>query len=149
MQVFRNYVEAGRVAYINFGEDYGKLVVIVDWVNAKQMLIDGEDFPRCLYPMRRLTLTKFRLPILRGARTSTVHKAAKAFELAKKFAASPPAQKMEQRNKRAALSDFDRFSVMINRKRRSFAVRQLAKKIGGTGAKGPVKKAVAAAKGKK
>lgn len=142
-------MQAGRAAFVNFGEDYGKLVVIVDWVNAKQVLVDGEGFPRCLYPMRRLTMTKFVVPgLLRGARTSTVSKAAKKFELAKKFAACPPALKMEQAKKRASLNDFERFSVMINRKRRSFAVRKLAAKMGGA-KKGPVKKAAAAVKNAK
>lgn len=143
-------MQAGRAAFVNFGEDYGKLVIIVDWVNAKQVLVDGENFPRCLYPLRRLTLTKFVVPtLLRGARTSTVQAAAKKFELTKKFDACPPALKMEQAKKRASLTDFDRFTVMINRKRRSFAVRKLAKKMVSGGKKGPVKKVVAAAKNAK
>merc|ERR1712127_187927 len=147
--VFRNFVEAGRAAVINYGEDYGKLVVIVDFADSKKMLVDGVDFPRAMYPLRRLTLTKFTLPILRGARTSTLVKAWKKFDLTKKFAESRPAQKMEQANKRASLNDMERFSVMINRKRRSFAVRKLAAKQLKGGKKGPVKKAVEKAKGKK
>ena len=145
-------MQAGRAAFVNFGEDYGKLVVIVDWVNARQVLIDGEGFPRVLYPLRRLTLTKYVVPgVLRGARTSTLVKAAKKFDLAAKFAASRPSAKMEQAKKRASLNDFDRFSVMINRKRRSFAVRAIAKKSLATSAKAaPAKgKAAAPAKGKK
>ena len=143
-------MQAGRAAFVNFGEDYGKLVVIVDWVNAKQVLIEGENFPRCLYPMRRLTLTKFVVPnLLRGARSSNVIKASKKFELVKKFAACPPALKMEQAKKRANLTDFERFSVMINRKRRSFAVRKLASKMVAPANKGPVKKAAAAIKNAK
>ena len=42
------------------------------------------------------------------------------------------------------MNDFDRFKVMINRKNRSFKLRQLAKKIGGGGA--PAKKAAPAKK---
>jgi len=30
---FKRYVEIGRVALVNFGEDYGKLVVITDVVD--------------------------------------------------------------------------------------------------------------------
>jgi hypothetical protein len=51
------------------------------------------------------------------------------------------------RAKRASLNDFDRFKVMINRKNRSFKLRQLAKKISG-GGKAPAKKAAAPAKKK-
>lgn len=58
------------------------------------MLIDGEDLGRTLYPIRRLTLTKFRLPLLRGARTATVLKAIKAFDLKKKFAETSAAKKL-------------------------------------------------------
>jgi hypothetical protein len=46
------------------------------------------------------------------------------------------------RAKRASLNDFDRFKVMINRKNRSFKLRQLAKKLTG-GSKAPAKKAAA------
>ncbi len=45
------------------------------------------------------------------------------------------------------MTDFDRFKVMINRKNRSFKLRQLAKKISGGKAGG--KPAAAKGKGKK
>ena len=42
------------------------------------------------------------------------------------------------------MTDFDRFKVMINRKNRSFKLRQLAKKIsGGSKGKAPAKKVAA------
>ncbi len=34
---FQRYVEIGRVALINYGEDYGKLVVIVDVVDKNRV----------------------------------------------------------------------------------------------------------------
>lgn len=46
------------------------------------------------------------------------------------------------------MNDFDRFKVMINRKNRSFKLRQLAKKISGGGKKAAPKKAAAPAKKK-
>lgn len=130
------------MCYVNFGEDFGKLCVIVDIIDQKKVLVDGTAFPRTIYPLRRLTLTKFTLPVLRGARTGTVLKAAKAFDLDAKWKNSSVAKKFAQRETRAALSDYDRFAVMINRKRRAFAVRQIAK--GASGAK-----KVAAKKAKK
>ena len=132
-------MEAGRVAYVNFGEDYGKLCTIVDIVDENKVLVDGEHFPRVIYPMRRLTLTKFRLPVLRGARTSTLLKAAKKYDLAAKWAACPAAKKFAIREKRANLNDLERFAVMVNRKRRAFAVRKIAKST----LRGSVKKVVA------
>jgi hypothetical protein len=53
------------------------------------------------------------------------------------------------RAKRASLTDFDRFKVMISRKNRSFKLRQLAAKINSAGKKAaPAKKAAAPAKKK-
>lgn len=124
------------------------MVVIVDWCNANKMLVDGENFPRVLYPIRRLTLTKFKLPILRGARTSTVVAAAKKFGLQQKWEDSSQAIKIATHAKRANLSDLERFSVMVNRKRRSFAVRAIAKKSLSTGTKGKAAPAKAAPKKK-
>ena len=54
--------------------------------------------------------------------------------MSEKWAASSIAKKIALRAKRASLSDFDRFKVMINRKNRSFKLRQLAKKIAGPAA---------------
>lgn len=50
------------------------------------------------------------------------------------------------RAKRASLNDFDRFKVMINRKNKSFKVRQLAKKMGGAAGAGAAKKGAKGAK---
>ena len=55
-------------------------------VDMNRVLVDGlKDFPRVIYPLKRLTLTRLRLNILRGARTGTVDKAAKEFDLDKKW----------------------------------------------------------------
>ena len=54
------------------------MVVIADMAEYERVLVDGlKNFPRVLMPLRRLTLTKLRLPLLRGARTGTIVKAAK------------------------------------------------------------------------
>ena len=36
-QVFKRYVEIGRVALVNYGKDHGKLVVIVDVVDQNRV----------------------------------------------------------------------------------------------------------------
>ena len=52
MQVFTRFVEVGRIAFINYGPDFGKLCTIVDIIDGKrvgcnelavilQVLIDG------------------------------------------------------------------------------------------------------------
>jgi large subunit ribosomal protein L14e len=112
---------------VNFGEDYGKVVTIVDIADASRVLVQGENFPRVIYPLKRLTLTKHKVPIQRGARGGTLLKAAKKIDLAGKWAASPIAKKMAQRTTRARLTDLERFQVMINRKKRSLAIRKKVK----------------------
>ena len=136
------------MAYINFGDDYGKLVVVVDIADQNRVLVDGvkingeKTFPRVLYPIKRLTLTKVVVPIQRGCRSGTLEKAAEKMGLADTWAASPPAKKLAMREKRASLSDWERFKVMRERKRRAFTVRHLVSKA--ISKKKPAKKAAPA-----
>ena len=99
-------MEAGRVCFVNYGPDYGKLVVIVDIIDRKKVFVDGEGFPRVVYPIRRLTLTKFRVPILRGARTSTLTKAVAKYGLKAKWEACSAYKKLAVAKTRANLTDF-------------------------------------------
>lgn len=122
-------MEAGRVAFINFGDDYGKMVTIVDVADENRVLVDGEDFPRMIMPLKRLSLTRMKVAVERGARTGTLLKAVKKGGLAAKWAATPIAKKLAKRETRANLTDLQRFQVMINRKKRSLAIRQKVKTI--------------------
>merc|ERR1711957_550767 len=99
---YKYFVEAGRVAFVNYGEDYGKMVTIVDIGDENRVLVDGENFPRMVMPLKRLTLTKIKLSIERGSRTGTLVKACKWAEM-------PIAKKLAQRNLRASLTDLQRF----------------------------------------
>ena len=129
-QGIRDFVQPGRVCYINYGEDYGKLVVIADIVDVNRVLVDGlTNFPRVIYPLKRLTLTKLRLDVLRGARTGTIAKAAKKFDLDKKWTATKAFEKMDRFNKKRQTTDFDRFKIMVQRKQRSYESGILAKKM--------------------
>ena len=112
------------------------MVVIVDILDNTRVLVDGPKFPRVVYPLGRLQLTRLKVPVLRGARTGTLLKAAKKFELDKKWEATPAFKKMDKSKKRAALTDLDRFKVMVARKQRSYAVKKLAKKLVSGKAKG-------------
>lgn len=73
--MFKRFVQPGRVAYVNFGKDLGKVVIIVDIADATRVLVDGPTtgFPRVLYPLKRLTLTSLLIKgLLKGSRTGTV-----------------------------------------------------------------------------
>ena len=98
----RDFIQPGRVCFVNYGEDYGKLVVVADFVDYTRVLVDSPNgtFPRVVYPLSRLTCTKLLLPILRGARTGTIAKAAKKFDLDAKWKKTTVCQKMERFSKR-------------------------------------------------
>ena len=72
--MFKNFIVPGRVAYVNYGKDFGKVCVIVDVADSNRVLVDGPTtgFPRTLYPLKRLSLTSIKLALLKGARTGTV-----------------------------------------------------------------------------
>ena len=113
------------MAYVNYGDDYGKKVVIVDIADQNRVLVDGEDFPRVLYPVKRLTMTKLRVPLSKGARPGTLEAASEEYGLEKKWEATATAKMLARREKRAELTDFERFKVMRQRKSRSHAVKKL------------------------
>ena len=50
--------EVGALAYVNCGEDYGKQVTIVDIADKNYVLVEGDDFPRVLFPSSKLTISK-------------------------------------------------------------------------------------------
>ena len=119
----RDFVEPGRVCFVNFGEDYGKLVVVVDMLDINRVLIDSVDktMPRVIYPLRRLTLTKLLVKgVLRGCRTGTLRKLAAKQSTAENFKKTPVALKMAQFKRRSELTDFERFKVMVLRKQRRY-----------------------------
>jgi len=105
------------------------MVTIVDIADENRVLVDADNFPRMILPLKRLSLTKMKLPIQRGSRTGTLVKAAKKAGLAAKWAEMPIAKKLAQRATRAALTDIQRFQAMIARKKRSLAIRKKVKVI--------------------
>ncbi|KAM3143472.1 hypothetical protein pb186bvf_004533 [Paramecium bursaria] len=141
--VFTKFVEVGRVVKVNYGPDEGKLAVVVEILNDKRVLIDGPTtgVKRQLIPIRRLTLTKFAVKsVLRGSRSSFIKTQLTKFALTDKYAKLGAATKQIKKEKRAQLSDFDRFKVTILRKRRSALLAHLVKAAPKKGAKAAPKK---------
>ncbi|CAD8189530.1 unnamed protein product [Paramecium octaurelia] len=120
--VLGKFVEVGRVVKINYGPQEGKLATIIEILNDKRVLIDGPTtgVQRQVIPIRRLTLTKFNLKgATRGARTGVITKAIKKSDPFAQYQNTIAAKKVAKKALRAKLTDFDRFRVMILRKRRS------------------------------
>lgn len=119
-------VEVGRVVLIKKGPYAGKLATIVEIVDQKKVLIDGPvcGVPRQSINLGQVVLTPLAYNLPRGARTATVSKKFTAAGVAEKWAASSWAKKISQRERRIALTDFERFQVMVLKKQKRYAVKK-------------------------
>lgn len=133
--VFKRYVEVGRVVLINYGPETGKLATIIDIVDQNKCLIDGPQevtgVSRQVISYTRLALTDLTVKIQANARQTTLKKAWEAADTLNKWESSSWAKKLAAKKKRASLSDFDRFKVMVARKQKSEII---AKKMAALGA---------------
>ena len=140
--VFKRFVEVGRVIIINYGPLAGKLAVIVDILTTTKVIIQGlkGGVRRQELSLRRVTLTDEKINIKRGAKREEVFKAIDEYKLEDKFKKSHYAKKLEIREKRANLTDFDRFKVMRLRQKRAvlrhMATKGIKKQKGEKGEKG-------------
>jgi len=105
------FVQIGRVAVIAFGPRAGKAVVIVDVVDANRVLIDGPctGVPRTCIPVRRLAMTRFAVHIPRACNAKCVKKALEDAKIMEQWEKTAWAQKIQKRELRRNMNDFDRF----------------------------------------
>lgn len=131
--VFNRYVEIGRVVLINYGPDAGKLATIIDVVDQNKCLIDGPanltGVSRQVISFGRVALTDLTVKISRNARQKTLTAAWTEGDVQGKWDASSWAKKLASKKKRASLSDFDRFKVMVARKQKSSIIAKKMKEI--------------------
>jgi len=108
--VFTKFVEVGRVAMINYGEETGKLCTIVNVINGNLALVDGPQnvtgVHRQKINFKRLTLTDIKVKIPLNARQKTLAKAFEEEKVIDAWNASPMKRKMDKAEKRASLSKF-------------------------------------------
>jgi large subunit ribosomal protein L14e len=148
-------VEVGRIALIHGGPSDGKLAAIVEIIDHKRVciacgrlwtskqstdrrkaLIDGPStdtktaVPRQSIALAQLILTPLVLEKLpRGARTGAVKKQWEKAGIEAKWQESAWAKKRQQKERRRALTDFERFKVMRLRKQARFEVRKSLAKV--------------------
>lgn len=115
LQPFRRYVEIGRVALVNYGPQYGKLVVIVDVIDQNRALIDSPTIVRTQINFKRLSLTDIKIDISRNPLKKELKAAIDAADVHNKWDSSSWGRKLIVQKRRAALNDFDRFKVMVAR----------------------------------
>ncbi|KAK1684229.1 hypothetical protein QYE76_045077 [Lolium multiflorum] len=126
---FNRYVEIGRVALVNYGKDYGRLVVIVDVVDQNRALVDAADMVRCQMNFKRLSLTDIKVDIKRIPKKATLIKALEEADVKNKWESSSWGKKLIVQKRRASLNDFDRFKVMLAKIKRGGAIRQELAKL--------------------
>ncbi|CEJ00037.1 Putative 60S ribosomal protein L14e [Rhizopus microsporus] len=122
---FKRQVEVGRVVLINSGADAGKLAVIIDIVDHNRALIDGPTtgVARQAFPFRRMVLTPIVIKNLpRSIGQGALKKAIEKSDVVAAWNKTAWAKKIEQRNVRASLSDFDRFKLLKYKNQRRFAL---------------------------
>lgn len=133
--VFTRYVEVGRVVLVNYGPEAGKLATIIDIVDQNKCLIDGPaeitGVSRQVISYKRIALTDLTVKIQANARQKTLKKAWEEGDTLNKWESSSWAKKLAAKKKRASLSDFARFKVMVARKQKSEII---AKKMAELGA---------------
>jgi len=112
--VYSRYVQIGRVVFLPDGDHAGKLAVIVEVIDANRALLDGpkSGVPRHACGFKHMQLTKFLLPLRHGARAKTVGKAWDTAKLSELWQNSLWAKKLNARELRANMTDFDRFKLM-------------------------------------
>ncbi|EPE26681.1 60S ribosomal protein L14 [Glarea lozoyensis ATCC 20868] len=129
-------VEVGRVCLIHGGPSDGKLATIVEIIDHKRALVDGPAtdtkiaVPRQSIALAQLILTPLVLEKLpRAARTGVVAAAWKKADIEAKWQESAWAKKRTQKERRRALTDFERFKVMRLKKQARFEVRKSLAKV--------------------
>ncbi|XP_052580524.1 60S ribosomal protein L14 [Peromyscus californicus insignis] len=129
--VFRRFVEVGRVAYVSFGPHAGKLVAIVDVIDQNRALVDGPctRVRRQAMPFKCMQLTDFILKFPHSARQKYVRKAWEKADINAKWAATRWAKKIDARERKAKMTDFDRFKVMKAKKMRNRIIKTEVKKL--------------------
>jgi large subunit ribosomal protein L14e len=124
---YKRFIEIGRVVLITFGPDKGKLCTIVDIIDENRLLVDGPMSVTGVHhqqiPIKRVMLTEYKVSVMRNARQKALISAWEEADVMAKWSASSWAKKLENKTKRAAMTDFDRFEVMLARKARSAAMK--------------------------
>ncbi|CAF1035763.1 unnamed protein product [Rotaria sordida] len=107
-------VQVGRVAYIAYGPEKGKICCITNIIDQTRVLVDGPSshLSRQALNIKSLHLTKYVLKILPGARSKTVKNLWDKHDINKKWQESRWCKKLQAKNLRSRMTDFDRFKLL-------------------------------------
>jgi len=131
-KMYTRFVQPGRLTLITYGPCEGKMATIVDIVDQRHVVVDGPEsvtgVKRHMMPIKRLSLTDFKVNVRRGIREKALKKSLEASGIMKKWSESSWAKKLQAKKARAELTDFERFKLMVAKKKRSALVKKSLKK---------------------
>mmetsp|Transcript_13246 Transcript_13246/g.26018 ORF Transcript_13246/g.26018 Transcript_13246/m.26018 type:complete len:137 (+) Transcript_13246:97-507(+) len=130
--MFTRFVEPGRLALVTYGPCEGKMCTIIDIVDQKRVVVDGPQsvtgVPRHMMPIKRLSLTDMKATIVRGAREKALKLALQKDDIMPKWAETSRAKKLKAKENRKNMTDFDRFKLMVAKRKRAGQVRLALRK---------------------
>jgi large subunit ribosomal protein L14e len=111
---YERLVQVGRVAYVAFGPEKGKLCCIINVIDQTRVLVDGPSSHVRRQPLniKSLHLTKFVLKLLPGARSKTVKTLWDKNNINEKWQESRWNKKLQAKHLRSQTTDFDRFKLL-------------------------------------
>ncbi|CAF3705998.1 unnamed protein product [Adineta steineri] len=111
---YERLVQVGRVAYIAYGPERGKICCITNIIDQTRVLVDGPSshVRRQALNIKSLHLTKYVLKLLPGARSSTVKSIWDKNDVSKKWQETRWFKKLQAKHLRAKMTDFDRFKLV-------------------------------------
>ena len=110
---YERFVQVGRVAYVAFGPEKGKICCITNIIDQTRVLVDGPSshVRRQALNIKSLHLTKYLLKLLPGARSKTVKALWDKHDVNKKWQESRWYKKLQAKHLRSKMTDFDRFKL--------------------------------------
>merc|ERR1719333_1886722 len=125
MPLFERFVEPGRLCRIAYGDDVNKMCTIIVIVDGRASLTGVQRQPM---PIKWLNLTDFKSDLKRGAKEKALKAAIKESEALTSWEKSSWGKRLAVKAKKASLTDFERFRLMLAKKKRSALVAKKLKK---------------------
>eukprot|EP00392_Amoebophrya_sp_AT5.2_P005247 g5256.t1 len=117
--LFKRFVEPGRLVLVRYGPLEGKVATIVDMITLNKVMIDGPTtgVKRQMIPLKWVSLTGFKSKLGRGAKEKALKKALQESSAVANWEKSSWAKKQAAKKAKAALTDFERFKLMVAKKK--------------------------------
>ncbi|KAK6185489.1 hypothetical protein SNE40_007711 [Patella caerulea] len=150
-KLYDRVVEVGRVVFIAFGPDRGKVAVIVDIIDQNRALIDGPatGVTRKEIGFKAIHLTKFKVNIQKNIGTPALKKLWVREKMDEKWSETAWAKKLLSRQRREKMTDFDRFKVLKAKQARTRLINEEYSKLKSAAASSKSKKTKKSTKAKK